>query len=222
MDFYASENEQLEALRQWWKDNGRMVVVGLAIGIAATAGWSLWSAHRAHQAERASLLYQQFVNASASSKPDAKLLKNATARLLKDHASSEYASLVALLAAQHAARQGDTAQAAQLLQWVIAHTKQPALGDLAELRLARLALVRKDYAGARAMLAQVHSRAYAIQVEELRGDIDAHQGKRAAARRAWKAALAAKNLPPAVRARLELKLDSLGRYNFPPAKTQKK
>lgn len=222
MDVYASENEQIEALRQWWKDNGRMVLLGLAIGIAVTVGWSLWSKHRTDQAERAALLYQRFVAASQQPKPDPKVLAKITARLLKDHASSEYASLVALLDARRAASEGDTAQAAQLLQWVIAHTSQPALSDLAELRLARLALVRKDYAGARAMLGQIHSPAYTAQVEELRGDIDAHEGKLAAARAAYRKAMATPDLPPIIRVRLELALDSLGRYNIPPGKAQKK
>ena len=37
-----SEDEQVEAIKQWLKKNGPGIVAGIAIGLAAIGGWRWW------------------------------------------------------------------------------------------------------------------------------------------------------------------------------------
>ena len=39
-----SEKEQLEQMRAWWADNGRFVIGGVLLGVAALVGWNQWQA----------------------------------------------------------------------------------------------------------------------------------------------------------------------------------
>ena len=58
----AGDEEQVEALKKWWSESGKSVVAGLAIGLAAVAGWSSWQTWQTSQAELASVRYEQLVN----------------------------------------------------------------------------------------------------------------------------------------------------------------
>ena len=35
VDIYDSDREQVEALRKWWKENGKSIVLGAGLGLAA-------------------------------------------------------------------------------------------------------------------------------------------------------------------------------------------
>ena len=37
MDIYQTEDEQVEALKKWWEENGKSVIFGLCIGVVAIA-----------------------------------------------------------------------------------------------------------------------------------------------------------------------------------------
>ncbi|UCE90705.1 MAG: tetratricopeptide repeat protein, partial [Pseudomonadota bacterium] len=52
-----SEREQIEALKKWWNENGKSIVIGIAIGVAVVAGYRGWIAYRTDLAQDASLLY---------------------------------------------------------------------------------------------------------------------------------------------------------------------
>ncbi len=41
MDAYVSEQEQVEQIRRWWKNNGNALLLGLALGIGGLACLSL-------------------------------------------------------------------------------------------------------------------------------------------------------------------------------------
>ena len=42
MSAYLEEEEQIEAIRNWWKENGRSVIAGAVLGLAAIFGWQGW------------------------------------------------------------------------------------------------------------------------------------------------------------------------------------
>ena len=39
MNAYETDEEKVEAIKGWWKENGISVVGGLALGLAAVFGW---------------------------------------------------------------------------------------------------------------------------------------------------------------------------------------
>ena len=44
MDAYASEQEQVEQIRRWWKNNGTALLLGLALGIGGLGAYRYWDA----------------------------------------------------------------------------------------------------------------------------------------------------------------------------------
>ena len=64
MATYETEEEQLEALKKWWKENGRSILLGLLLGVLIIAGWRGWQAYQANRAESASTLYEQMESRS--------------------------------------------------------------------------------------------------------------------------------------------------------------
>ena len=64
MDVYKTEEEQVEAIKKWWSENGKSIIAGIIIGIAAIFGWRGYENHAAMQAKSASTLYEQLLVAS--------------------------------------------------------------------------------------------------------------------------------------------------------------
>ena len=63
---FETEEQKIEALKKWWKDNGKMVVAGLVIGGALIAGWRIYQDYRIKHSEKASALYEVVLQAAVS------------------------------------------------------------------------------------------------------------------------------------------------------------
>ena len=63
MEPYSTEEEQLEALRRWWNENGRSTLTAVLFAVAAGFGWQAWKANEVQQHEQASDVYQTLVQA---------------------------------------------------------------------------------------------------------------------------------------------------------------
>jgi len=51
---YETEEQQVEALKEWWRENGRAVIAGVVIGVAGIGGWGWFQSHQEAQAVAAS------------------------------------------------------------------------------------------------------------------------------------------------------------------------
>ncbi len=74
MDPYASENEQIELIKDWWKRNGMPILGGLCIGLGAIYGWRAWQSQVNTRADEASTAYEELLthvaeHRSESAKP---------------------------------------------------------------------------------------------------------------------------------------------------------
>jgi hypothetical protein len=54
---YLSEREQVDRIRQWWKENGAWIIVGIGGGVLSLAGWNWWQGYQLERAEQASAIY---------------------------------------------------------------------------------------------------------------------------------------------------------------------
>ena len=202
MDQYT-DDERVEDLKKWWKENGVSIIGGIALGLVAIFGWQYWNSHRTAQAEAASRAYDIFV--AAAEKSDAEQTRQRGQVLLTDFPHSAYAALTALRLAKLATDNGDTAAASQRLEWVIGNAQLDELKDIARLRLARVlsAAGRTEEAGK--LLASVTTTTLMAERDELQGDLYLAGNDAAKARTAYAAALAASGGNPL----LQLKLDNL-------------
>ncbi len=208
METYDSEQEQIEAIKKWWKENGRSVIAGLVIGLGGIAGWKSWVAYQETQAVSASIAYDQLVQMIDSKRRDE--AKQHGERLVEEFPGSAYAGLSSLLLARVAMEQGDTEAARHYLQWVADHASFPELKHVATLRLARLLLQDGTADAALELLADQIPIGFEAAYAETRGDILAAKGDLSAARVAYTLALSRVSVASANRELLQMKLDDLG------------
>jgi predicted negative regulator of RcsB-dependent stress response len=184
---YHSDEEQLEALKRWWHENGRSVMAGVIIGVGALLGWRGWVAYHENQAEAASIYYAAL--RAAVTREDAKAIEK-NAEILKDSfASTPYALLAALALAKLEAQAGDLKGSEAQLGWAIDHSSQDVVRTLAKIRLARLLTAQGRYDEALATVTGDFPAAYTSLVEEIRGDALVGKGQIEKARAAYDRAI---------------------------------
>lgn len=207
MEIYNSEQEQVEAIKKWWKENGMAIVLGIALGLAGVFGWRWWVGHQQQVAAQASGLFTQVLGNFASNRPEQ--AQSAAKELEADHAGSAYAVMAAFAQAAQSVQSGDLAAAADRLRWALDNAKQPELQNTARLRLARVLLADGKADEALALVTGVDGGSYQPAYDEVRGDILAAKGQQEQAREAYTSALAALPATADNRDVVQMKLDDL-------------
>ncbi len=184
---YETEEQQVEAIKSWWKHNGIAVTTGVVLGIAALGGWRGWLWYQEKQAIAASDLYVQVQAAVGGN--DVDTLQAQSSVLRTDYKSTVYAILAALYEAKMQVEKGDLAAAGDSLHWVIDHSDQDAVQDIARIRLARVLVAGNKLDEAAAVIDRDFPGAYASLVDEIRGDIFVAKGETAQAKQAYDQAL---------------------------------
>jgi predicted negative regulator of RcsB-dependent stress response len=202
------EQERLDELKAWWKRWGNALMIGLAVVIAAGAGWRYWQNHTLTQNLEAATVYEKLTQSLVSS--DAKGAREAGAMLIDQYKGTAYAPRAALLLAKLNVVGKDLKSAQAQLEWAVANSKEPAVKDLARLRLAGVQLDQKQYDAALKTLSASHSDAFSARFDDMKGDVLMAQDKRAEARAAYQAAFGKMQENDAYRNVVELKLDALG------------
>ena len=208
-----ADEEQVEQLKKWWRENGRTVVAGLVIGLGGVSGWTWWQAHTQRQAEHASELYTALMSTAASERHDE--ARQQADQIVEQFPGSGYATLASLVAAASAAAAERNADAQARLTWVVDNGSRPEYRELARVRLARLQLGDASYEQALQTLASVGSSGLSSVVDELRADILVAKGEQSDARAAYSAVLEDGELPVSARIRVQMKLDDLGHLSVP-------
>lgn len=204
----SQEEEQVESLKAWWKDNSNWVLGLVTVAVIATAGWRGWQYYQMKQSTESATLYQQFTQQLASNDP--KRVNDAAAMLMDKYAGTSYAAQSALIAAQVNEMSSDAPRSKTQLQWVIEHSSDEGLKCVAALRLAALRVDEKDYAGALKALETKHPASFDALFADMRGDILSVQGKSAEAKASYQQAYDKMDDKTPYRNLVQLKLDALG------------
>ncbi|TKB51559.1 tetratricopeptide repeat protein [Ferrimonas sediminicola] len=200
MEIYSTEEQQVEAIKSFWKEYGNSIIGGAAIGLAALFGWNTFQEYRIGQQEAASEAFDATVQKAG----ERDALAAAVDELRLSHGDSAYADLATLMLAKAAADAGDLTQAEQRLSDVAASIDAD-LKPLVDLRLARIQLALGKSDQALATLNLITPDSFAAQRDELKGDLLKQKGDLQGAREAYQAALNAGSRSPA----LQMKLDDL-------------
>ncbi len=208
MELYESEEQQVEALKKWWRDNGHGIIFGLVLGLGGVGGWGLWQDRTHARAEAASIRYEQLL--AAMERKDAAAVSEHGKHLLTDFSDTGYAPLAHLLLARNDYQEGRHEDSVAHLQWVADNSSRETLQKIARLRLARVKFDLGKTDEARKLLEPPEDGAFLVAFEELRGDILMAQNDIDGARSAYTRALAHVPASGAARRRLEMKLDELG------------
>lgn len=206
MDVTRTEEEQIEALKKWWSDNGWALVGGVVIGLGAIFGWRGWQNHQALQAEAASDIYVDLVVEMREQRfePARKFAE----QLIQDYDSTSYALFATLMLAKIETEAGNTEAAIKHLQTVMNETGEDALKQIARVRLARLLLDSGKPDEALALLEAGKPGKFSVAYQELKGDIYIRLGRKDDAHAAYQTALAAVKTNIKEGSLLQLKFDN--------------
>ncbi|QDE32055.1 tetratricopeptide repeat protein [Shewanella polaris] len=205
MEIYSTEEQQVDAIKQFWKDYGASIVIGAVVGLGGLYGWNTYSDMKVTAAEDASESFQTIV---AQSTNPAALLVQAES-FATEHDSQGYQSLLELMVAKSAVEAGDLAKAEASFTKVIAAEPGSGLGMVAMIRLARIQAEQDNLGMALATLEQVTDKAFSSQREELKGDFLVRQGDLDKAKLAYQAAV--DNGGALTSPALTMKLDNLNK-----------
>lgn len=221
MATYGNDEEQVEALKAWWNENGNSLLTGIVLVLVVFFGTRQWQAMQAADSGAASDLYQQIADLAVDNLTQpvsAEALQAAQgvyAQLKSDHEDSIYVRYAALAVARFQVEQGNYDQAAAELQWVLDNSADSFFAKVDEellltvrLRLARVKLAQGQADAALALLRAVEPGTFAAGYAEAEGDALYAQGQHDAALAAYQRALAgAVNGNDAL---LRLKMQDLG------------
>ena len=171
MEIYESEEQQVEALQKWWRENGIASLIGVGIGLTAIAGWNYWLDYQKQQTLQASAIYDLLLKHVNEAKNDD---ADALAKQLKtEFKSTEYAIYSTLFQAKIKIEQGDLNAAKEILQ-PLSTQNNGALSQLATIRLVRLLLATGEYEKGLQLINQMNPEStagFADNYDELVGDL---------------------------------------------------
>ena len=209
---YQTDEEQIEQLKRWWRENGKSTVAYITIAIVAVFGWQGWQKQHQADMDAASAIYQNLLTVSQDTVTSE---QHATANhladtLKKDFSNTTYAQFAALYKAKFAVNNNDLVAAEQELRWVLDQEVTPELAAQTRLRLARVLSGQEKYDEALVQL-QYDANGLAPLFEEERGDIYLVKGDTAGASAAYEKAreLLRQQTVPSENPLLNLKIQQL-------------
>lgn len=193
VDIYRTDEEQIEAIKRWWKSDGLQTIGLIAAVIIAYFAWQGWQQHSLNQRLSASDVYQQLLDIDASGASlttvDEQSSALALIELLQAEHKGSYADYASLYAAKYAVMRGDLSKAEAELTQLLSQKLDEEIELVARLRLARVLYAAGDYQGALANIVFDEHEAWFAGKYELQGDIYAELGEYAQAQSAYEAAL---------------------------------
>jgi predicted negative regulator of RcsB-dependent stress response len=205
VEIYSTEEQQVDAIKQFWKDYGTSIAVGAVVGLGGLYGWNTYSDMKVESAEQASETFQSIAEQSTN---PAAFLTQAEA-FNAEHDQAGYQALLELMVAKAAVDAGDLTKAETAFTKVNAAQPGSGLGMVATIRLARVQAEQNNLGVALATLEQVTDEAFASQREELKGDFLVRQGEFDKAKLAYQAAV--DNGGALASPALTMKLDNLNK-----------
>ncbi len=214
-----TEEEQLQALKAWWQENGKSLVLGVGLAIALVLGWQGWQARQQQQAATASALYQNLTEAAQlqlmNTEEDAQYAtaQHLAEQLKTDFADTTYARYAGLVLAAMHVQQEAYAQARSELEWVLSASEElDSIKRVATLRKASLMQQLGEAEAAVSLVQGLDAGTFEAEKQELLGDLYLSLGQQEQARSAYDAALLAAG-GEARKPLLKIKRDDLAEVN---------
>lgn len=204
MELYDTEEQHVEAIKDWWKENGKAVIIGAVVGLGGLFGWRYYQDTVIQASETASQSYTTAMNTLQEKGVDA---QSDVQAFIESNEVKEYSVLAALQLAKAQVEAKDFAAALEQLKWAQSNTKDAALSPLISYRIARIETEMGNFDAANTELGKVTDTAWAGRIAELRGDIALRQGDKDAAYAAYTEAQQAADASPT----LQMKLDDLAK-----------
>lgn len=179
----STEEEQIEAFKRWWQENGKMIVAAIVLASAGYFGFGMYQSSQQRVEQSTSALYDTLVSTvevigdNKPSPEQAAAITVAAQAVIKEGGSGLYADLARLHLAKVAIDSGDMEKAETELRSLIANSKTRSSIELAKLRLARVKAALGKSEEALSILSSAPSDAFKASYAEARGDILQNLGR---------------------------------------------
>ncbi len=206
MEIYDTEEEQVAAIKRWWKENGVSTITGIVVGIIIIAGWNFWQSSQQDKALQASAMYVQLQASIA--KEDYDSSAKITERISQQYGSTAYASYADLMLAKIKVQQGDLQAAKTILEKQMKNAGSVELRNIARIRLIKLLQASNKNEKGLQLIAEVDpstSQGFSASYDELTGDLYVALDRLGEARTAYKSAVRSGSQSPL----LQFKLDDI-------------
>jgi predicted negative regulator of RcsB-dependent stress response len=184
-----TEQEQIEQLKGWIKQYASTVIAGVVMALIIVTGWHYWDRYKSRKLYHASSVYDEMITFRAQNEvTEANVQAN---KLISLYPHTPYAPMAALILARDAAMTQNYNAANKQLNWVIDHSSNKPLREIARTRLARIDLALKNPQGALDVLSDVEDKSFNGLVDQIRGDAYLLMNDTAKAQAAYQQALQA-------------------------------
>lgn len=192
----STEEEQVEALKKWFAENGVSLLLGIVLALGGVFGYRAWENSVRQTGEAASAIYEDLV-AAVGTVPDSGLSmemrttgRSLADQLKNDHGDSSYALFAAMTMAKLAVDAGDPDKAVSELRWVLANGAEGSIEILSRIRIARVLSAQELYEEALAVLQpKLDLAAHRASWEEVKGDVYLSMDRVDEARQAYQLAV---------------------------------
>lgn len=204
MELYDTEEQQVEAIKDWWKENGKAVIFGAVIGLGGLFGWRFYQDSVTEAQEATSASYTTAMTALAAQGAEG---ETDVQQFIDSNKESEYAVLAAMQLAKVQVEAQQLDEALAQLKWAQSTTQDAALKPVLTYRVARVQAEQGDFDAALSELDTITENGWTGRVAELRGDIALRSGDKAGAYAAYTEAQQADDASQT----LQMKLDDLAK-----------
>jgi predicted negative regulator of RcsB-dependent stress response len=174
MDDYLDEKEQIEEIKSWLKENWLALVAGVIVGFGGLFSWNWYQDSVYESNTQALAIFDQAQQELTLGNFDSALalLQN----LRSDYNSSPYTDFLGLLYSTYLLSNGNTADAAVEIEYVLNNTTDEYLRLIATWRLARVNVEMTNYDRA-LELVQNKNHTLSANFTELEGDVYFFRGE---------------------------------------------
>jgi predicted negative regulator of RcsB-dependent stress response len=205
---HLQEEEQIDAIKQWWQENKVSVIGAIVLTLGGSFGWSQYQDYTSATAIAAADTYDEILLERASGESVDQLAMLADT-IRDENGSIAFAEFAALQVAAAAAEEGNFEQAQIELEKVMAGVEvDSTLGQLAQLRLAKVKAALGQEEAAIAIL-ELGSDSFPVSYAQVLGDIHLAAGREAAALEAYQTAKAASLMLGGQSGLIDLKVSGL-------------
>ena len=185
MAYSIEEEQEINQLKDWWKENGKTIIVAFILGVGGMFGWRYWQAHQAEQIAQASAQYDALIY---SAQQDEQAKKANIEQFVQANSKTAYAVFALLDEAKKAAEKQDFAAAEANLNQALTQSQDEVLISIVALRLSAVQFQLGQLDNALTTLNQVKGESFNARKAILTGDIQVAKGDKVAAKNSFEQA----------------------------------
>ena len=185
MAYSIEEEQEINQLKDWWKENGKTIIVAFILGVGGMFGWRYWQAHQAEQIAQASAQYDALIN---SVQQDEQAKKANIEQFVQANSKTTYAVFALLDEAKKATEKQDFSAAEANLNQALTQSQDEVLTSIIALRLSAVQFQLGQLDNALTTLNQVKGESFNARKAILTGDIQIAKGDKVAAKNSFEQA----------------------------------